>query len=289
VAIFDGVAAVGAFRKGGAGRTGLSGEAYVFQDSQDSWSQTARLVGSDVAPGDAFGFSVDIGDDFVVVGAIGDDDAGNEAGAVYIFEPSSDGWVETAKLIPHDASPGASFGFSVAASQDRIVVGAFADDEQAIDGGAAYVFQRFNGQWTEVAKLLAPDGASGDAFGYSVDIFGGLAVVGARHGDNDNGSSYVYQLMEDGWKEAAKLVASDATFIDQFGYDVSLYKGRVVTGAWKDDDNGEDSGSAYVFLVPEPTSSYLAWTTVLMFLGRGMGRRCDRLRDRGLSPSPLHG
>ena len=50
------------------------------------------------------------------------------------------------------------------------------------------------------------------------------------------------------WTEQAKLLPADAAApFDEFGNAVAVEGDRAVIGAHQDDDNGEDSGSAYVF------------------------------------------
>ena len=104
-----------------------------------------------------------------------------------------------------------------------------------------------------MTKLLASDGASSDRFGWSVAVSGDTVVVGARdHDDNgsNSGSSYVFQRDEggaDAWGEVTKLLASDGGSLDNFGISVAVSGDTAVVGARLDDDNGDESGSAYVF------------------------------------------
>ncbi len=102
-----------------------------------------------------------------------------------------------------------------------------------------------------IDKLLASDGAANEIFGISVSIAGDTAVIGARLDDdngNDSGSAYVF--VRDGsnnWSQQAKLTANDGAASDQFGISVSIAGDTAVIGAFLDDDNGNDSGSAYLF------------------------------------------
>ncbi|MCK4658556.1 MAG: hypothetical protein KAV82_03455 [Phycisphaerae bacterium] len=100
----------------------------------------------------------------------------------------------------------------------------------------------------EEAKLLASDGAEDDRFGRSVSISGDTAVIGApaTYG-YASGSAYVFRFNGLNWVEEAKLLASDGVAGDYFGRSVSVSGDTTVIGAWADDDNGDDSGSAYVF------------------------------------------
>ena len=126
-------------------------------------------------------------------------------------------------------------------------------------GGAAYVFVKPVNGWatmTETAKLTASNPALGDSLGDSVSISGDTVVAGAS-GDDDNGmnsgAAYVFVEPGGGWvtmTETAKLTASDGAEHDSFGGGVGIGGDTVVVGARQDDDNGGDSGSAYVFVKP---------------------------------------
>jgi len=104
--------------------------------------------------------------------------------------------------------------------------------------------------WNEEAKLLASDGAEDDEFGDCVSIDGDYAIIGV-HYDDDNGdnsgSAYVFKRDGQTWTEKIKLLPSDGADSDKFGCSVSIEGDYVIIGAWSDDDNGVDSGSAYIF------------------------------------------
>ncbi|MCP4423582.1 MAG: hypothetical protein GY803_03725, partial [Chloroflexi bacterium] len=106
------------------------------------------------------------------------------------------------------------------------------------------------GPWAEIAKLLASDGAAYDVFGSSIAVDGNTAVVGA-YGDDDNGatsgSAYIFTYDGATWTQQAKPLASDGAADDRFGDSVAISGDTVVVGAYRDDDKGTDSGSAYVF------------------------------------------
>ncbi|KAK7237652.1 hypothetical protein SO694_00098076 [Aureococcus anophagefferens] len=257
VAVSGDLVVVGAYGNADAGS--YSGSAYVFRTTNDgtTWSETAKLVASDAAEDDYFGFSVAVSGDLVVVGAWGNADAGDESGSAYVFRTTNDGttWSETAKLLASDAAAGDWFGYSVAVSGDLVVVGApyNYNDDAGDEPGSAYVFRTTNAgaSWTQVAKLVASDAAAYDWFGTSVAVSGDLVVVGADGNDDagsDSGSAYVFRTTNDGasWTQVAKLVASDAAEDDWFGYSVAVSGDLVVVGARYNDDAGSNSGSAYV-------------------------------------------
>jgi hypothetical protein len=213
-------------------------------------SETAKLLAGDGAASDLFGESVAVDGDTAVIGAIGDDDTAGNAGAAYVFTRSAGVWTEQQKLIASDGAATDTFGISVAVHGDTAVIGAFFDDDNGSNAGAAYVFTRSGTTWTEQAKLIASDGATDDHFGVSVAVNGDTAVIGADLDDDDgvnSGSAYVFTRSGTSWTEQAKLTASDAVLLDQFGFSVALAGDTAVIGAPFDDDNGGLSGSAYVF------------------------------------------
>ena len=231
--------------------------AYVFTRQSRVWSQVARLTSSD--GGGAFGNSVAVDGDTVVVGDTGDS---NDTGAAYVFTKPGAGWAtatETAKLTASDGAGGDEFGYAVAVEGDTVVVSAYGDDDGGPGSGSAYVFTKPATGWTSAstaAKLTASDGATNDRFGKSVAVDRDTVVAGAwRDDDNgsNSGSAYVFTKPATGWTStstAAKLTASDGDADDEFGYSVAVDGDTVVVGAWVDDDNGPYSGSVYVFEKP---------------------------------------
>ena len=131
--------------------------------------------------------------------------------------------------------------------------GYFIGTSIVINDDAAYVHESFSTVGvgtTENMKITASDGAAGDYFGYSVAVGSGRIVVGADFNDDNgtsSGSAYIYDL--DG-NQLAKITASDGAASDYFGYSVAVGSGRIVVGAYVDDDNGTDSGSAYIYETP---------------------------------------
>lgn len=145
------------------------------------------------------------------------------------------------KLVGTGATSGDLLGFSVSASGNRVVVGAPGDQTNT---GAAYVFRYDGSSWVEEAKLVADDGAPYDYFGWSVSISGDTIVVGAFGDESSQGSAYVFRNTGLAWVQETKLVASDGSSPDYFGYAVSVSENTVVVGAF---GKNEFTGVAYVF------------------------------------------
>ncbi len=174
-----------------------SGSAYVYRFDGMTWAQEQKLLASDGAAGDLFGFSVAVSGDAAIVGAPLENDNGFDSGSAYVYRFDGISWAQAQKLLASDGAAADWFGFSVAISGDAAIVGAWRDDDNGSDSGSAY-FYRFDGiSWAQAQKLLASDGAAGDRFGYSVAINGDVAIVGAVFEDDngpDSGSAYVFNL-----------------------------------------------------------------------------------------------
>ncbi|MHC4211231.1 MAG: hypothetical protein ACYSWT_16120, partial [Planctomycetota bacterium] len=246
VAVSGDVAVVGAHQNDDAGAD--SGSAYVFRWNGASWLET-KLTASDGAAGDEFGFAVAVSGDVVVVGARGDDDNGDYSGSAYVYRWNGTSWVE-AKLAASDGFDGDSFGHAVGASEDVVVVGAPQTDRWGPESGSAYVFRWNGSSWVEETQLVPFDGWHDDYFGTALAINGDAVVVGAPNDDgigNNSGSAYPYRWNGTVWLEEGKLAPPDGATDDYFGTAVGVSGDVAVVGAVLDDDNGFDSGSAYVY------------------------------------------
>ena len=218
----------------------------VVGANQDSEAFIFDLDGTQLAkitPGGStdFGYSVAVGSGRIVVGSKGDDDTATDSGAVYIYNLNG---TQLAKIKASDAAASDYFGQSVSVGSGRIVVGAPYDDDNGSNSGSAYILDLDGNQ---VAKIKPSDGATGDFFAFSSAVGSGRIVVGS-FSDDDNGSAsgsvYIFDL--DG-NQLAKIKPSDGASFDNFGRSVAVGSGRVVVGAPFDDDNGSNSGSAYIF------------------------------------------
>ena len=197
VALSGDTALVGALDHSTAGKTD-AGAAYVFVRSGTTWTQQVELTATDGAAQDAFGFSVALSGDTALVGSYQHDTAGKQyAGAAYVFVRSGTTWTQQVELTATDGAAQDSFGFSVALSGDTALVGAPSHTgSKEIQAGAAYLFVRSGTTWTQQAELTAADGATADAFGFSVALSGDTVLVSAVNhstaGKEDAGAAYVY-------------------------------------------------------------------------------------------------
>jgi hypothetical protein len=215
------------------------------------YSQQQKLTATDGHSFDQFGISVAISGDTLLSGAYQDDSsAGADTGSAYVFHANGASWTRQAKLVASDAHLDDEFGSAVALWGDTAVVGARFVDTNGTNSGAAYVFTRSAGVWSQQQKLLAFDGAPFDGFGASVAIRGDTLVVGAPTGSSpmfESGSAYVFTRSGTTWTLQQKLVAADAAQSDGFGVAVALEEDLLLVGTPGKDLPALDAGAAYVF------------------------------------------
>jgi len=253
-----------------------AGAVYVFVRSGGTWTQQAYVKGSNTAPSDQFGSSVALDGDTLVAGA-------PSSGKVYMFIRSNTTWTQQGYMN----AVGIGFGWSVAVSGDTLAVGApfessnatvingDQNDTSAPDAGAAYVFVRSGGTWSQEAYVKAFNTDIGDNFGWSVALSGDTLAVGAPLEDSnaqgidgdqydnsakDAGAVYVFSRDNSAWSQQAYLKASNSDPGDNFGWSVAVSGDVLAVGAPLEDSNStlinigqsdnsaQYAGAAYVFV-----------------------------------------
>ena len=250
-AIDGSIAVVGA--PAGPGSALDAGAVYIFRKVGASWSHVAKVTASDGANGDAFGASVSIKGDTLVVGAPTADAGAIDAGAAYVFRNTTGNtWSEQTKLVAASAAANARFGTSVATRSSRALIGA-----PGTSGGAgrAHLFRNSGGTWTLATELASAE-AGALAFGTSVALAGTLAgdwaFVGAPNalaGAVSAGAAFIFTRSSDtNWPQTARVTQEDAAAGDQFGASIAAYDDRVIVGAPSDTVRGvSGAGSATTF------------------------------------------
>ena len=254
-----------------------SGSAYIFELDGAEWKQHAKLTALDAQYDDFFGTSVAIDGDYAIVGAPGDDDNGRESGSVYVFkrigsiwtssgniwgvdfdrdsDPDSAGQESQAvsadvKLTASDGARDDHFGSAIAISRDYAIVGAYGNDNNR---GAAYIFEREGTSWIEQTKLRKPGfRQTDDYFGYSVDINGDYAIVGAYGSDIRRGAAYVFKRDGTSWMQQTELRSVNMATYDSFGTTVSISGNYAIVGSPEDDSD-------------TLTSHHRSWGSVCIF------------------------
>ena len=229
VAVDDGVVAVGA---------ASAGAAYLFTESGEGWTQSAKLTPSDSLSG--FGQDIALSGDRLAVTAA----SRRGTGAVVVFERQADGtWAEAASLVGSDVRPGEGFGQTVELQGEDVFVGATGKD-----GGTVYVFGRqADGTWAETQTLAAPmSGATG--FGAAIATVADHVVVGAPRALRGTGAAFTFQAAAereaDGWTLRGQLLPFDGRSGDAFGSAVTADGSTLWVGA---PSAGNQTGSLYSF------------------------------------------
>lgn len=247
VAIDGEKAAVGAPREDRTATDG--GVVYIFDRNFVNWDLEAVIEADDVEEDDLFGTSVALEGDILVVGSPFEDTAGVDSGAIYVFLRLNGVWVQRQKIVNPfvGVSDDHRFGYSVAVSGTRIVVGA--PRGGVAKRGRAYVFVVSGNQFILENDIVPADLRDADQFGISVDIEGDRVVGGAFLGDDglrvDVGAAYVFKRNLNDWQLEQKLTHGylDTGF---YGNSVSIAGDRVAVGAYQEND-GSASGAVYTF------------------------------------------
>ena len=234
----------------------------------------------DLDNNDAFGTSVSYYDGLIAVSAPGDDDGGDNIGAVYLFEEDAEGnWVKTLKISDNaggteelavnfnwpysDRYP--SFGTSVSVEKDLIFVGVPGEQgsgtsQQGKNNGGVYIFEKSNlGEWYLSHKILDDNSdpnithlnlSPNNFFGKSVFYSEGLLFVGANidNGVDDIGAVYVFEKGNEtnDWTKTARITTDVAGVTENFGYSLSYKNGELLVGN-TEDGTSTSTGAVYSF------------------------------------------
>ncbi|MEH0019924.1 MAG: dockerin type I domain-containing protein [Desulfobacter sp.] len=225
------------------------GAVYVFKRDGADWSQQAKLAHPEASDNDFLGFSVDISGDTIVASAHGEDDAGENSGAVYVFKRDGEAWAQQAKLAPSDLGAGNLFGRNVSIDGDYIATGAYAQGAK----GAGYIFKRTGDIWTQQVKIPGPPSLGG--FAKWAAISGEFAVFYC------NLSAYIFKRTGTDWTQQEILrpamdhLESGRIEAPRF----SLKGNTIVLGYYTEDGEGGqlDAGAAYIY-----QSDGQSWTQV---------------------------
>ena len=223
-----------------------AGAAYVFERGVDGvWTETAKLIGSAAKRNDLSADTLAIDGGRILMASYRSDASGSHSGSAYLFEKLDGKWKETARLVANDGAGELSRG--VAIDGDRIVLGARLDSTKGDAAGAGYVFEKWNGEWTQTAKLLPSSASALDWIGEAVAVRGDRIVLSGHHHDqigSNSGVAYVFELQNGQWVETKVLQSSAASQNDEFSFALSM-SGDTLLGTSPFD--GGNVGAAYLF------------------------------------------
>ncbi|MDF1810254.1 MAG: GC-type dockerin domain-anchored protein [Phycisphaerales bacterium] len=237
VAIDNGVVAVGAPIGPFSPATG-SGYVYLFNAA--TGAQLHKLSSNDGIDGDLFGFSVDMDNGRLAVGAPFTNNPQFHTGALYVFSVSSG--VQIQKFVPTSVEFGDNFGKSVASSGNRIAIGAPADGNNSETVGSVYIYDSLT--LNQVSRIV-PEENNEKGFGISVAFENDIVVAGASGFDLFSGSAFVFNATTG--IQAVELNSDDLSTGDEFGVAVAIDGFNIAVGALREEHGGPTSGAAYIF------------------------------------------
>ncbi len=233
-----------------------TGAVFIFERVDGEWIETAYLLPPFPDPLGWFGRWLAIDDGRLVIGAPYEDglrDDGSrieDSGVAYVYEKVNAEWVRTGTLLPQVATAGASFGWSVAISGDRIAVAAWEDPLFGEQTGSVTTFTQHKGLWRAEAVFQPAEAGERMMFGRDIELQDGVLVIGAPGDDTiaeDAGAVYVWHHYDDEWHFAGRLVAADGIAGDKLGSQVSLQMPWLASGAYDHDDPYWSAGATYVW------------------------------------------
>ena len=219
-----------------------------------AWTQNQKITSTPRSVGAQFGNAVAINGNTMVVGARFDSTTASQAGAAYVYVLNNGTWTQQAVLLANDGAAADKFGYSVAISEDTIVVGAYQDDTTFTNSGSAYVFVRNGATWSFQQKLTANDGTADDEFGNAVEITGEVIAIGSHFADipgtSSAGSVYLYRRTGTVWSQTQKLGSTAGpfgVFGNYFGESIAVSGSKIAIGASGDNTPETAAGAVYVF------------------------------------------
>ncbi|MGB1070301.1 MAG: HYR domain-containing protein [Planctomycetota bacterium] len=213
----------------------------ILDACESSLEQILDGAGSD------YGKALDMTSNWLALGAPNHSTGGNSVGAVHLYRNIGSSWVSAGMLQAPAISAGADYGFSVAITDDLLVVGAPGSNSGE---GAAYIYRRSGLNWI-LEQVLEPAGTNTDAeFGISVDVDGERVAVGAWYAltTSDSGSVYLYSNDGNGWNLDQLIESPDSSGEKHFGASIEL-SGDFVAVSDPRADAGpiDDAGAVYIY------------------------------------------
>ena len=226
-----------------------SGRLHVHRRNGSSWQRSQILEAPDGDLTDMLGSAVDIDGPTIIAGAWWDEENGERSGSAYLFEDDGSGnFVFAGKLTASDGLPEATFGRTVAVDGNLAVVGAPLHSSDASAAGAAYLFERDESGWSQVAKITPKSLSAGDRFGISVDLEASTLVIGSSWADEERGRVHVFEIGAGGSVAQVAMIQPPAIDPgDQFGFDLALDQDTLLVGAYLDDEEATDGGSLWFY------------------------------------------
>lgn len=233
---------------------GVTGVVLVYRNVDGAWALHSTIWNPGQQNSKEFGYSVAMRDrDTIVIGAPGDNWNGTASGSTWVYGYNSGTyqWEQLAggPLHAPDGVNGDQAGVAVAIDGNRIVSGAYGDDDFGPTSGSGYVFT-FDDDSYSVEKLPRSYGDDMDQYGLNVGIAGNTIVVGSfgdHYYDHNSGAAYIYEYEFGAWVEKQILRRADAEAGDCFGLAVAIDGDNILVGAYGYDTPVYGCGAAFLY------------------------------------------
>lgn len=181
-----------------------TGSVHIFGKQDGLWTTTAKLSPLPLESHLHFGEELAYADRILAVSATGDDENGDAAGAVHLFEHTAGPvWQELQKITPSDGSGNDFFGSSIGFDGTTLAIGATGEDVGTWNSGAVYVFEMTLGEWREVQKIVCDPAPPELQFGRSIAVLGDRMIVGSFA--RDPSMVFVYQKQNGVWAQTDRI------------------------------------------------------------------------------------
>ena len=226
-----------------------SGSVYLYELVNNNWNFINKITPDFLSSSDLFGYSLALGFGYLAVSAPQSDLSVSDGGLVSLFSLDSDSITDIGYIIPNDLNMYNNFGNQIYIDENFMFVTSIYDDDLTTNAGSVYVYQKLESQWTFHSQLFASDGFSNDNLGISISFDNDWLSVGSYDDDNgiNSGSLYLFKLIDNNFVEQAKILSSDGNQYDEFSASNSIKNNYLIVGSRLDDDNGSNSGSAYLY------------------------------------------
>lgn len=224
---------------------GAPGAVFVYHRQGASWQLAAELSApaGDANPNDRFGAAVSMQGDLIAVGAHGDDQMYENAGAVYLYRRVGSTWNIEAKLLPFNTLA-FDLGIAVSVWDDTVLAGS-----RTLTTGNAFAYRKDGSTWTNEAHLL-PANASAKAFGNAVGLYQDTAVIGAPSTTlqyNADGAAYIFRRTGATWTQQVELANPTPLAFEQYGTSVAVQGRWAFVGTPYDNTAAHNTGAVYVY------------------------------------------
>jgi len=230
-----------------------SGSVYIFRldELTGNFIEHQKIVPEDGDVEEFFGYSIDINDNFAIIGSHHDSDFGGSSGSAFILKRENDLWSIHKKILPSDPKAGDEFGKAVSMTANNLAIGSFLDDDQGTNSGSVYLFNFDEDDWIEYQEINPLDAEAYDQFGNFLSLEEDHLVVGVpekKDKGDKSGCAYVFRNNADTvWTQAAKLLPEDISPGAQFGQAVHISANHIACGAYKLNNPLENGGAVYIY------------------------------------------